>query len=256
MGCMTGDADVAAVAELLAVPARARVLQALADGRALPAGRLAGEAGLSPSATSAHLARLRAAGFIEVHRSGRCRYHRLADERVATALEALAALAPAVPVRSLKQGARAAALRRARSCYDHLAGRLGVAVTDGLLRAGALERTDGVGDTSPRRQDPSSARLAEHPYRLGPGIGVLGELGVDLDRVSVSRGRRPLLRFCLDWSEQRHHLAGALGAALLESLLAHEWVRRRDGQRALVITESGRETFAHALRLPVQDLFE
>ncbi|GAA2352207.1 metalloregulator ArsR/SmtB family transcription factor [Saccharopolyspora halophila] len=250
---MSGDVDVAAVAAVLAVPARARVVQALADGRALSAGRLACEAGLSPSATSAHLDRLRRAGFIEVARSGRHRYHRLADERVA---EALSALAPAVPVRSLKQGARAAALRRARSCYDRVAGRLGVAVTGGLLGVGVLERVDGVGDTSPRWQDPVSSRLSEHPYRLGPGVGVLGELGVDLDRVSALRGRRPLLRFCLDWSEQRHHVAGALGAALLESFVAREWVRRRAGQRALVLTEVGREALSCTLGLAGRDLLE
>ncbi|GAA4833206.1 metalloregulator ArsR/SmtB family transcription factor [Saccharopolyspora rosea] len=235
-----GDSDIAAVAVLFAEPGRARVLQALADGWSLPASVLAAEAGLSPSAASAHLARLREGGLIEVERSGRHRYHRLADDRVAAVLEALATIAPARPVRSLREGTRAAALRQARTCYDHLAGRLGVAVTAGLLRQGALRSVDGVPDTRRRRGEALSKPLADVPYELGPRAEeVLAALGVDLDAVRGASSRRPLLRFCLDWSEQRHHLAGRLGAAVLQALLDAGWLCRRPGQRAVTLTEPG-----------------
>ena len=177
---------------------------------------LADEAGVSPSAASAHLSQLHDAGLVAVERSGRHRYHRLANRDVATALEALMVLAPQRPVRSLREHNAAAALRHARSCYDHLAGRAGVAVTAALVERGALEPTDDVPDTRRRDHDPISAQLPTHPYRLGPAAEpVLGELGIDLDALRRAPARRPLLRFCLDWSEQRHHLGGRLGATLL-----------------------------------------
>ncbi|MBB5158243.1 ArsR/SmtB family transcription factor [Saccharopolyspora phatthalungensis] len=235
-----GDSDIAPVAALFAEPGRANVLQALADGRALPASVLAGEAGLSASAASAHLAKLRDGGLIEVERSGRHRYYRIADNRVAAVLEALAAIAPARPVRSLRQGTRAAAVREARSCYDHLAGRLGVAVTAALLDHGALAAADGIPDTRRRPGDGLSVQLSEHPYRLGPHAEpVFAALGVDLDAVRTGPSRRPLLRFCVDWSEQRHHLAGRLGAALLSALLDSGWLARKPQQRALKLTDTG-----------------
>ncbi|MEV0697948.1 helix-turn-helix transcriptional regulator [Saccharopolyspora sp. NPDC050389] len=243
-----GDSDIASVAALFAEPGRAKVLQALADGRSLPASVLAAEAGLSASAASAHLAKLRAGGLIEAERSGRHRYFRLVDDRVATALEALAAIAPTEPVRSLRQGTRAAAVREARSCYDHLAGRLGVAVTAALLDRGALATDDGVPDTRRRPHEGLSVQLREHPYRLGPHAEpVFAALGVDLHAVQAGRSRRPLLRFCVDWSEQRHHLAGRLGAALLTTLLDTGWLARKPQQRALKLTEHGTEGLQAAL---------
>jgi DNA-binding transcriptional ArsR family regulator len=233
------------MAALFADPGRAKVLQALADGRALPASVLAAEAGLSASAASAHLAKLRDGGLIEVERSGRHRYHRLVDHRVAAVLEALAAIAPTEPVRSLRQGTRAAAMREARSCYDHLAGRLGVAVTAALLDREALATADGVPDTRRRPGDGPSTQLRDHPYRLGPHAEpVFAALGVDLDTLRVGPSRRPLLRFCVDWSEQRHHLAGRLGAALLTALLDTGWLTRKPQHRALKVTANG----AHGLR--------
>ena len=235
-----GEADVAPVAALFADPARARILSALTDGRALAASVLADEAGVAASTASEHLARLVDAGLLAVERSGRHRYYRLADDRVGAVLEALALLAPARPVRSLRESTRAAALRRARTCYDHLAGRLGGAVTEGLLTHGALERTDGGDGIERAASDPLSAPVPVHPYRLGPAAeSVFGRLGVDLD--AVRAGRRPVLRFCVDWSEQRHHLAGALGAALLAQLEATKWVRRLPSGRALELTAFGRD---------------
>jgi DNA-binding transcriptional ArsR family regulator len=240
-----GERDVAAIARLFGDPARARILMALADGRSLPASVLAQEAGVSPSATSGHLAQLREADLVVVEKSGRHRYHRISRSEVAEVLEALATLAPAQPIRSLRQHTRAAALRNARTCYDHLAGRAGVEVTAGLVARGVLEPTDGVPDTRRREGDALSAPLPTHPYRLGPDAEpVLGALGVDLAALRAQRTRRPLLRFCLDWSEQRHHLGGRLGAALLTAFLDRGWVRSTPRRRVLDLTDRG----AHVLR--------
>jgi DNA-binding transcriptional ArsR family regulator len=246
-----GERDVAAIARIFGDPARARILMALVDGRSLAASVLAGEAGVSPSATSAHLAQLRDAGLISVERSGRHRYHRLANGHVATAIEALAALAPAQPVRSLRQHTRLAALRRARTCYDHLAGRVGVAVTAALVADRALETTDGVPDTRRRPEDALSAPLPTHPYRLGPrAVPVLDDLGVDLHALQARPSRRPLLRFCLDWSEQRHHLGGRLGAALLTAFVDQGWVAPTRRQRAVDVTDSGMRALKEKLDVP------
>lgn len=235
-----GDVDVAAAATLFADRTRAAILSALADGRALAASVLADEAGVSAPAASAALAKLSKAGLIGVEVSGRHRYYHLASDQVATVIEALSGLAPPMPVRSLREGTRAAALRRARTCYDHLAGRYGCAVTQGLLDRGALVADDGIGDTRRRDHDPLSSQLREHPYELGPDAApVLAELGVDLDAVRRGSGQRPLLRVCLDWSEQRHHLSGRLGAAVLDAFLDQRWVVRRTGHRAVTVTDAG-----------------
>ncbi|MCR6486795.1 metalloregulator ArsR/SmtB family transcription factor [Amycolatopsis sp. OK19-0408] len=246
---MEGDADIARTAALFADPARVRVLLALADGRALAASVLAAEARLSAQGVSAHLAKLRAAGLVVAEKSGRHRFYRLAGPDPAELLETLARFSPAQPVTSLKEGTRAEALRTARTCYDHLAGRLGVAVTAALLSRGALA---GASDTLRRPGDRISAPLREHPYTLGPSAAsVFDALGVDLD--AVAAGRRPLLKFCLDWSEQRHHLAGALGAAVATRFVDAGWVRRRgEAQRALRLTPEGAR--ALAARLGLADL--
>ncbi|WP_157117216.1 ArsR/SmtB family transcription factor [Nocardia vaccinii] len=237
-----GYADVASVGALLADATRARVLISLADGRALPASVLAAEAGVAASTASEHLARLVDGGLLSVERSGRHRYYRLADAKVGIALEAVAALAPTRPVRSLRESTRAAALRRARSCYDHLAGRLGVAVTEALLDRGALIRTDGLRGAERADGDLLSAPVRTHPYELGPDAEpVFTALGVDL--VAAGSQRRPFLRFCVDWSEQRHHLSGALGAALLTRMESAGWVVRHNTRRTLQLTDPG----AHAL---------
>jgi hypothetical protein len=143
-------------------------------------------------------------------------------------------------VTSLKAGTRAQALRFARTCYDHLAGQLGVVVTAALLEHGALATVDGVPTTGRREQDRISAPMSAHPYLLGPKAEqVFGDLSVDLG--AVRRRRRPLLKFCLDWSEQRHHLAGALGAELAAALERQGWLEPRvPGNRALRVTGAGR----------------
>jgi len=239
-----GDLDIATAAGLFADPTRARVLMALSDGRALPASVLAAEAAVTPQAASTQLARLTDAGLLTVERSGRYRYYRLATGQVATVLEALAQLAPMQPVRSLRHSTRAAQLRSARTCYDHLAGRLGVQITQALIDTGALTPTDDITDTRRRPGDQLSSQLPEHPYTLGANATpVLGSLGVPANRLAENdrSSRRPLLRFCLDWSEQRHHLAGCLGAALLAAFIDAGWITRTQGQRAVRLTDPGRD---------------
>lgn len=236
-----GDADLSRAAALIAEPARARILLALSDGRALPASGLAGEAGLSGPATTNHLNRLLDGGLVTVEASGRHRYYRLAGPHVGVVLEALATIAPTHPIRSLRQDTQAAALRHARSCYDHLAGRLGVAVTAAFLDHQVLIATDGVHDTIRRDGERYAAPVPHHPYTLGPGARpILAEFGIDLDAlVDAPRTTRPLLRFCVDWTEQRHHLAGRLGAAVLIAMRDKRWIVRNSHGRSVRLTPEG-----------------
>jgi DNA-binding transcriptional ArsR family regulator len=229
-----GDDRIAPTASLLADPARVAILWAVSDGRALPAGELAWAGQVSAAAASAHLAKLTAGGLLAVERHGRHRYYRLADPAIVRAMEALAAATPRADRRSRAEtgagGAEplgpSAALRRARTCYDHLAGTLGVGVAEALVKRGTLV-------------------LEEGNYVLtGTGTGDPGFAALGLDvaavRAAAERRRRPLARACLDWSERRYHLAGALGAALTRSLLDREWVERVRGSRALRVTSGGR----------------
>lgn len=236
---MKGDVDFAPVAALIGDPGRARVLAALTDGRALPASVLASEAGVSPSTASAHLAKLVDGGLLRVERHGRHRYYRLSGPHVAAALESLAAVSPQAPVRSLRQGNRAQAMRAARTCYDHLAGRLGVALMRTLLERGVVADADGAdGRFDPARpgRDRLSAPGRDAHYRLtDAGETFLADLGV-----RIPAGRRPLIRYCVDWSEQAHHLAGRLGAALLTHALDEAWLRRTP-TRAVRLTPKGHD---------------
>lgn len=232
---MPGDADIARISALIGDPSRARVLMALADGRALPAGMLAGEAGVSASTISEHLRRLLDGHLVAVERQGRTRYYRLAGPQVAEALEAIARIAPPEPVRSLRQGTHAHALRRARTCYNHLAGRLGTALMAALVRDGVLVGEHRPGAGADRLAGPGRAVA----YRLTPhGRSTLVTLGIDLDAL---RGRRDPVRYCLDWSEQRHHLAGPLGTALTARLFDVGWLRRTGRRRVVLLTDDGRE---------------
>ncbi len=214
---MDGDADVAAAAALIGEPARAALLLALMEEEQLPARELAARARIAPSTASGHLARLVDGGLITGERSGRHRYFRVADPAVAIALEALSTIAPARPVRSLRDASISEAIRHARTCYDHLAGRLGVELTAALEREGVL-----VHDGS-RFEVGRTARLTQ--------------LGIDVD--SLARRRRPLARPCLDWSERRRHVAGSLGAALAERLFELGWLKRRPTNRSVEITPLG-----------------
>lgn len=223
---LASDADIAPVAALLADPARAAMLTALLDGRALAAGELARLAGVSPATASSHLSRLLAGGLVTVVSQGRHRYYRLAGHDVAAALEALAHLVPRLPVRSLRQSREAAALSQARICYDHLAGQAGVAVLDALLADGVLCGTE----------------CSQDFEVTAAGAAALTRFGLDL--AALRRSRRHFARSCLDWTERRPHLAGALGAAITERLLDLGWIERGTHRRAVRVTAAGQERLA------------
>ena len=231
---MTTTATFATIASLAGDPARAGMLHALMDGRALTASELARAAGVTAQTASGHLARMTAAGLVSVERQGRHRYHRLASAAVAHMMESIMQVASAVaPARPrLTVGPRDAALRAARTCYDHLAGRLGVALADAMVEQGYA---DLAGDGG---------------VMTDAGLAFLGQIGVDIEALtarSTRRGARIMCRPCLDWSERRPHLAGAVGAALCALSFERSWIRRIEGTRAVAITPRGarvfRETF-------------
>ena len=235
-----GDADLAAVGALLAEPARARILAALGDGRALSATVLASEAGVAAPTASGHLSRLLDAGLLEVLPQGRHRYYRLAGPEVGELLEALARVAPPAPVRSLREGRRAEALRAARTCYDHLAGRLGVTLMAALIENGHVTGGDGRHDPAQAAADRLSSPGRDLEYRLAPsGTDLLAGIGVALPQPTAD-GAIPV-RYCIDWSEQHHHLSGAVGRALAQRLFDLRWLTRIDGTRAVRLTPAGRD---------------
>jgi DNA-binding transcriptional ArsR family regulator len=242
------EADVARAAAVFGDASRVRVLLALGDGRQLPASVLAAEAGVSPSTASAHLARLLEAGLVTVRSHGRHRYYRLGGPEVSDVLEALARVAPPAPVRSLREGTRAAQMRRCRTCYDHLAGRLGVALMDALIDGGLLTGGDGVHREGHGGHDRPSAPGRDIAYRVTDrGHEVLAGFGVDPARLPR---RRPAVRYCVDWSEQRHHLSGALGAALTGRMFALEWIRRGEARRIVRVTDAGRAGLVRIFGVP------
>jgi DNA-binding transcriptional ArsR family regulator len=202
----------AEVAAVLADGSRATMCLALIDGRAWTVSELAHAARIAPSTASEHIRTLTDAGFVRTLKQGRHRYVRLADAQVAELIERLANHTSLEPPRSLRASVRARRLAQARTCYDHLAGRLGVAMRDGMLAEGLLDDRDG---------------LAITPH----GRNTLAELGVELPR-----NRRALLRDCLDWTERREHLAGALPAAFLRRALDAGWLTR-DQHRAITVDD-------------------
>lgn len=236
---VNSGADIAKIGALVADPARARILLALGDGRALPASVLADEAGVSASTTSTHLGKLVDARLLAMQRHGRHRYFALAGPEVSELMQALARLAPGAPVRSLREGSKAHALRAARTCYDHLAGILGTQLMAALLSRGLLAGGDGVFDWAAARADRPSAPGVDLDYTLTErGREQLQAFGIDF--APLLAHPRPLIRYCVDWSEQRHHLAGALGAALATRMFELRWVTRSRRGRAVRITDSGR----------------
>ena len=215
---------IATVAALVGDPARANMLTALMDGRALSVSELAQAAGVAMPTASGHLAKLAAAGLVVVERQGRHRYYRISGHDVAQVLEGLMALAQRTGAVRVRTGPKDAALREARVCYDHLAGERGV-----MLMQGLADRQWII--------DPQSPGLTPG------GRAGLSDLGIDILRLEAVK--RPMCRTCLDWSERRPHLAGALGAAILERVLGQGWARRGEG-RVVIFSPSGASAFRHA----------
>lgn len=213
---------IASVAALIGDPARANMLTALMDGRALTVSELAGAAGVTLQTASGHLSKLDAAGLLTAESQGRHRYYRLAAPDVAQVLEDLMGLAQRTGAVRVRTGPRDTALRSARVCYDHLAGERGVAMMRSLIAR------DYISDDT-------------LPAVTAAGTKFFADLGIDTG--ALAHGRRPLCRRCLDWSERRDHLGGALGATLLGWLVARRWARRADG-RVVVFTPNGSRGFA------------
>ncbi len=217
-----GTPNLAIIGELLGNPARLAMLQSLMSGRALTAGELARVASVSAPTASEHLARLTEARLLEVQRQGRHRYYRLAGRDVAETIERLMSLADRIDATHLVTGPADPALRRARACYDHLAGDLAVRFFDAAVDRGWF-------DARPVHDETTTVVLTD------VGARGLTALGVD---VAPDRGRAPC-RACMDWSERRHHLAGTLGARLLTHCLARGWGRRAGTSRAVTFDARG-----------------
>ena len=213
----------AAAAALIAEPARAALLIALVEGDYLAARELAARAGIGASTASGHLARLLEGRLVVAHRSGRHRYFRLANTEVARAIDALSAIAPERSDTARPQLGVGQALRDARMCYDHVAGRLGINLAAALEAHGVL-----VFDV-------------ERGYRLKPDAAefLVSRFGIDVEQ--LGRRRRCLVRACVDWREHRRHVAGTLGAALATALFERGWINRREGNRSLEVTVSGHD---------------
>lgn len=225
--------DLARVASALGDPARAAIVDALFGGVSLPQAQLAAIAGVAPSTASEHLGRLLDAGIVQRVASGRHRYYRLANAEVADVLERLSAIAPAAaPLRTLRGNDRLRMQRFARTCYDHLAGTLGVAVSASLVVRGTLAADDGV--------FVPTAHTDAHLQALG------------IDCAPLRAKPRPFVRTCLDWSERRPHLAGVLGSALVDAFLARGWLRRAEDHRGVHVTPDGEAAFARELGLDVR----
>jgi DNA-binding transcriptional ArsR family regulator len=223
------DVDIAAPASLMGDATRATFLMALSQGHSLPASELARRARVTPSTASIQLAKLVEGGLLTVESNGRHRYYGLTDPNVATAIESLAVIAPRRPASSLKQARVGSELQAARTCYDHLAGALGVALLDALQRQRLLTT----------QLEPTKR-----------GVKRFSELGIDVDE--LARRRRPLAKRCLDWTERRHHLAGSLGAALATRCFELGWIERLPSSRAVRATEKGHRALIREFSLDLE----
>ncbi len=213
------DPQLQTVAALIGDASRATILLSLLGGRQLPASDLARRAHIAPATCSEHLAKLAAGGLVVGRTQGRSRYYHLASPEVADVLEGLLQLAPPMPVRSLKESTLTQQLHRARTCYDHLAGALGIAVTDAMQQAQWI-RVDPHTDLFSITED---------------GTQQFAQWGLDL----APRRTRPLIRSCLDWSERRYHVAGQLGAAVAAWFFRAEWIERGTSGRVVRVTPRG-----------------
>lgn len=228
---MKNGPAIAEIAAAIGDPARASILSALMHGAALTATELSLEAGVTKQTASSHLQRLTEAGLLTVAQQGRHRYFRIADADVAAMLESLAALAARRKPLRARPGPSEPEMRRARVCYDHLAGEMGVALYESLLRSRILAAADGA------------------PSVTAHGEKALAKMGIDV--AALRKGSRPVCRACLDWSVRRTHLAGALGAALLDEIVNRGWARRQRGSRAMLFSAPGEAAFRKAFGVTV-----
>jgi DNA-binding transcriptional ArsR family regulator len=226
---MNEDPRLAEIAALVGDPARANILTALLDGRALTASELAYFAGVSAQTTSGHLAKLTESRLLAVQKQGRHRYYRLATPQVGRMMESIMEVAVAAPPRHRPVTKADLALRTARTCYDHFAGKLGVGLADCLRARGHLQFDDEAGEVTEA------------------GVAFLSEFGLDL--AEARRRRRAYCRPCLDWTERRPHIGGAIGAALAARCFDLGWVERQRDSRALTITAAGRAGFSRCFEL-------
>jgi DNA-binding transcriptional ArsR family regulator len=219
--------DIARLAALIGEPARANILTALMTGKALTATELAHEAGVTPQTASAHLGKLEDNGLLLQRKQGRHRYYALANDDVARVLEGLMGLATLSGHLRSRPGPRDAALRRARVCYNHLAGGAGTRLFDALTAGGHV------------------AAAGDDLALTARGLALARGLGIDVD--ALSRARAPLCRACLDWSERRPHLAGSLGRAVLARIEDLGWARRNRATRVVTFSAAGERAFAALL---------
>lgn len=228
---MPGDANIALVATLFADPTRASMLLALSDGRALPAGDLARHVRVSPSTASNHLTKLVENRLLTVEKQGRHRYFRLADPAIAQVLETLAVIAPPAPIHSLRESEAARAIRAARMCYNHLAGELGVRLSQSLVEKNVL-------------------MVVDDGY-LVTGDGERWLQALEVDCAKLKKQGLIFAPCHVDWSERRHHIAGALGAALAQRFFDLGWMRRLPTSRAVCLTDEGKSELLKELGIYV-----
>lgn len=226
--------NIVEVASLIGDTSRAAMLMCLLGGKALPASELARAARVTPQTASSHLAKMVEGGLLAQEAYGRYRYYRLASAEVAQALETLNSIAPPKPVRSLRESEQSKALHFARTCYDHIAGEVGVTLTDKMLELTLIAEVD------------RDFAVTDN------GAKWFSDFGVNLN--DIGRGRRHFARQCLDWSERRHHMAGALGAAVTCRLFEIEWIVRIPGGRAVRVTHNGLRGFKQELGISLASI--
>ena len=220
---MTANPNVAVVATLVSETSRAAILTVLLDGRFHPASELAYMAGIKPQTASFHLAKMVDAKIVSVEKQGRHRYYGIRNQEVAQIMESLLSIAPPIEIKSLKQASENTAIRFARTCYDHPAGNFGVLLTDSLVKMGVIN------------EEKQGFIVTEK------GEGFFSNFQIDLEK--LKKKRRSFSHKCLDWSERRYHLGGALGNALLERILELNWIQRMQKTREIKITIEGKKGF-------------
>lgn len=232
---MNAYPNITVIASLIADTSRSIFLSALLDGQALPAGELAYMAGVTPQTASNHLAKLVTGGLLQVEQQGRHRYYRLASQDIADLIEKMASIAPPAQIRSLKQSNQLQQLSYARTCYNHLAGKLGTSICEALLKRGYL--------VEPKEVQSKDYLITEK------GSQWFSSFGIQLQ--SKPGSRRAIARKCLDWSERRHHLSGLLGEQLVHRLLELNWIRQKTGSRSVEVTEAGKSGLYEVLGISV-----